>query len=93
MDAYHERLGWGEREVTLDANGQPRRLDIADVSTQRGIEHKTGYQTANEFNLSEIARDRILMQNGWKIEWVFEGTASKNLMQSLIDAGIPFKFI
>ena len=46
-----------------------------------------------QFNLSEIARDRILMQNGWKIEWVFEGTASKNLMQSLIDAGIPFKFI
>lgn len=93
MDAYHERLGWGEREVTLDANGQSRRLDIADVSTQRGIEHKTGYQTANEFNMSEIARDRVLMQNGWQIEWVFEGTASKNLMRELINSGIPFRFI
>ncbi|WP_103069648.1 eCIS core domain-containing protein [Aquimarina sediminis] len=95
MDAYHQKLGWGEREVTVDAGGQSRRLDIADAdpSVLRGIEHKTGYQTANQHNLSEVARDKILQDNqGWEITWVFEGTASQPLLKALRDAGIPYRF-
>jgi RHS repeat-associated protein len=88
VDAFHRRLGWGKREVTLDVEGIPRRLDIADVATRRGIEHKTGYQTRTQANLWELTRDEILVKKGWVIEWVFEGTASKPLLEALEKAGI-----
>ncbi len=43
VDAYHEEIGgWGEREVTVDVEGVPRRLDIADETALRGIEYKPG---------------------------------------------------
>lgn len=93
VDAYHqEGGGWGQREARVDANGELRILDIADVVAKRGVEYKTGYAYANEENLSEVRRDKILTQKGWKIEWVFEGTASGPLLQALRDAGIPYKF-
>jgi hypothetical protein len=92
-DAYHQEIGWGKTEVTVDANGEIRRLDIADVETKRGVEYKTGYTYASEENLSELRRDEFLTkQKTWKIEWVFEGTASEPLLQALRDAGIPYKF-
>ncbi len=44
-DAYHQEIGWGKREATVKVNvdGQEvnRRLDIADVETQRGVEVKS----------------------------------------------------
>ena len=96
VDAYHETLGWGEREVTLDANvdgvDYPRRLDIADVETSRGIEYKTGYQTATQDNLWEIARDKALQDDAnWDIKWVFRDSASQPLQDALTNAGIKFK--
>ncbi len=91
-DAYHQEIGWGQREVTIDVEGMPRRLDIADEAALRGVEYKTGYQTLTEANNWEIMRDQILVQRGWQIEWVFEGTASKPLLQALKDALIPFRF-
>ncbi|MEZ4858744.1 MAG: DUF4157 domain-containing protein [Flavobacteriaceae bacterium] len=93
MDAYHEKVGWGKREVTVKSKYGDRRLDIADIKTKKGIEHKTGYQTANQSNLFEVKRDADLMKAGWKIEWVFEGTASKPLLEALDKAKIPYKFV
>jgi RHS repeat-associated protein len=88
-DAYHQKLGWGEREVTVDVEGVPRKLDIADVARRRGAEHKTGYQTATQENLWEIERDRILTEQGWEMRWQFDGTASKPLKKALDEAKIP----
>lgn len=95
VDAYQETLGWGKREVTVqvnvDGDDYDRRLDIADLETRRAIEYKTGYQTATEDNLQEIARDRALTRQGWNIQWVFRDTASKPLKAYLTDAGIPYR--
>jgi hypothetical protein len=90
VDDYHATLGWGKREVTVDAGGQARRLDIADVATRKGVEVKSGYTTLNEEIRSEIARDAILKGQGWDIRWHFEGTASKPLLEALEKAGIPY---
>lgn len=97
VNDYHSNLGWGAREVTVDVNlnGESvrRRLDIADVDAWRGVEFKTGYQTHNEANRFEIARDAELVKRGWSIEWTFQGTASKPLLDALDKAGIPYKFV
>jgi len=95
MDTYHGKVGWGKREVTVEIDGVKRRLDIADPKKKKGIEHKTGYQTANETNLAEIVRDAALMKKKkWKIEWVFDGaTPSKPLLAELSKHGIPYKII
>lgn len=94
VDKYHATLGWGKREVTVDAIvdgvAYPRRLDIADVTRQRAVEYKTGYQTANEFNLWEVQRDKALIEQGWNIEWIVRDKASKPLLQNLNEAGIPY---
>jgi hypothetical protein len=92
VDAYHARLGWGKREVAIDVEGVPRRLDIADSAGMRGREIKSGYQNASQENLWEIQRDQILRNAGWDIRWHFEGRASKPLLRALDDAGIPYTF-
>ncbi len=94
VDAYHQDLGWGKREVVVSAiEGAPdRKLDIGDLEGMRGIEHKTGYQSATEGNLSEVARDAALVKKGWKIKWVFEGSASKPLLEALKTSGIEVEF-
>lgn len=93
VDSYHQRLGWGEREITIKdvgGTGQTRRLDIADVTTQRGVEVKSGYASLDEAIRSELARDRLLVDEGWDIRWHFEGTASQPLKEALTNAGIPY---
>src|SRR6478752_7688643 len=50
VDAFHRILGWGEREVTLMVEGEPRRLDIADEANRRGVEYKTGRQAGSYSN-------------------------------------------
>lgn len=94
VDAYHETLGWGEREVTVptevDGVEYPRRLDIADTTLQKGIEYKTGEQYATEDNLWEVARDKSLVEDGWDIQWVFRDTASQPLKDALDNAGIQY---
>ncbi|MDR6226824.1 pre-toxin TG domain-containing protein [Desmospora profundinema] len=102
MNAYHQRIGWGEREVSVTINGQKRILDLADIKAQRAIEHKTrtgdgpyaGYFSAKQEIRWEIERDAMLVEDGWDITWVFEdATASEPLLQMLIDEGIKYKFI
>ncbi len=95
VDSYRTALGWGEREysVTAYVNGQPytRRIDIADPILQKGIEYKTGYQTATVDNLWELARDKALVQQGWDIQWVFRDSVSQPLLDALKNAGISIK--
>jgi len=89
-DEFWKQLGWGRREVLIDVEGVPRTLDIADVQTRRGVEYKTGYQTATQENLWEITRDQILAEQGWSIRWHFKGEASEPLLKALREAGIPY---
>jgi hypothetical protein len=86
---FRDQLGWGKMEVTVDVEGVPRRLDIADRELQKAYEYKTGYQTATQSNLWEIERDSILQKQGWDIRWEFRDRASAQLRKALDDAGIP----
>ncbi len=95
VDAYHQTLGWGRREVTVNAEVDgviyARRLDIADVNTLKGVEYKVGYQTATKDNLWEVTRDQALIQkSGWSIQWVLRDNASKPLTDALTKAGIRY---
>jgi hypothetical protein len=90
VDAYHQRLGWGRREVTIDVEGVPRRLDIADAATRRAREVKGGYQSLNQETQWEILRDQVLREKGWDIRWHFDGYATPQLRNALDKAGIPF---
>ena len=96
-DAYHKEIGWGKTEQTVQVrvNGTlyTRRHDIADIPNKKAVEHKTGKQYLTEDIRWELARDRQLVKDGWKIEWAFEGTASKPLLNALKEAGISVKFI
>jgi hypothetical protein len=96
VDDYHKKIGWGQRELTVDVNvdgiDYPRRLDIGDADLLKGIEHKTGYQTASKSNLWEVKRDQILVDNyGWDIEWVIKDRVSKQLLEALKNANIRYK--
>src|SRR6266446_1417307 len=89
VDAYHQKIGWGEREVVVNVEGVPRRLDIADVASLRGVEYKTGAQYLTQDNAWEIVRDEILVKEiGWRIDWVFEQPPSAPLQSALEKAGI-----
>ena len=90
VDAYHQRLGWGRREVTIDVEGVPRRLDIADAATRRAREVKGGYQSLRPETQWEILRDQILREKGWDVRWHFDGYATPQLRSALEKAGIPF---
>ncbi len=92
VDVYRNEIGWGEREVTVKAGVENRRLDIADEKGRRGVEYKTGYVTKSPDINSEVSRDAVLVKQGWAIEWVFQGSASKPLLQDLSDAGITYTF-
>jgi len=96
-DDYHVELGWGVREKTVkvtDSNGtvMNRRLDIVDVSNAKGVEVKSGNIYHDEAIRYEIARDRLLVEADWDINWHFDGYASRPLLNALNDAGIPWSF-
>jgi hypothetical protein len=42
--------------------------------------------------MSELARDAVLVKQGWSITWVFQGTASAPLLRALEDVGIGFTY-
>jgi hypothetical protein len=97
--AFHEMLGgWGKPQVTVDVEGVPRRLDLegpdlfAGPGIRHGVEYKTGYITLSQDIKWEVLRDSLLVQQGRRITWIFEGTASKPLLQALDDAGIKYLF-
>ena len=94
---HHERIGWGEREVTVEVPFEKtvnRRLDIAQVEKMRGVEVKSGnYFSLTKFIAYEIERDARLVEIGWNIEWIIEGRASKPLLDALEKAGIKVTII
>lgn len=95
VDDYHRQLGWGKREVTINDIGGTdltRRLDIADVSARKGVEVKSGYITHDDAIRLEIQKDQLLIEDGWDIQWHFDGTASKPLLDALDEANIPWTF-
>ncbi len=93
-DAYMEDIGWGKREVTVEAslsNGDrvSRRLDIADISAKQGVEVKSGKYFSLDKNIAyEVERDAGLVRKGWSIEWHIDGKASQPLLDALNKAGI-----
>lgn len=87
-DEVRAKLGWGEREVTVELKDGIRRLDIADLRTNRAVEVKTGYQTLNKGNRLQVERDQVFVEQGWTIQWYFRGRASRGLVKPLNDAGI-----
>lgn len=93
-EAYRRELGWGRKEVDIPVPFDfGRRLDIADRTTRRGVEVKSGYATHNVKHRQQIEADRYLVQQkGWTIEWRFDGTASEPLLEALDEAGISHSF-
>ena len=91
---YQEKLGWGETEVTVDVEENvTRRLDIADKALKKGVEHKSGAYTCLSAEIdSEVERDAKLVEQGWKIDWHFDGTASEPLKKKLKDSNITTSF-
>lgn len=92
-DAYHQKINWGDREVTVSVNVDGRivnrRLDIADVENKMGVEVKSGnYFSRTDEIMYEIERDKELVRKGWDIEWRIEGGASQPLLDELKNAGI-----
>jgi hypothetical protein len=78
VNAYHKKVGWGKREVTVKVEpGIYRRLDIADEDGKKAIEHKTGYISLSEEIQWEIDRDADLVKQGWDITWHFQKDKSK----------------
>lgn len=93
VKAYRDKIGWGKTEVTVQiAEGVSRRIDIADVKKKWGVEHKTGKCNMSKEILWEIERDEMLMAQGWKIRWYFEGTAAQSVLDELDIRGIPYSF-
>jgi len=98
VDDYFTSVGWGRREVTLDINGQKRRLDIADESDLRGIEFKEyseGKVYASEMIRKEVELDGLLVSTrGWEMEWVFKGCEPSGPLRKLLeDRGIKITLI
>jgi hypothetical protein len=96
VTAYQQKLGWGKTEVTVDAGGYPRRLDIADAATKRGIEikeYQSGRIAATEDVRWEVARDKMLVADDWDITWIFIKTKPyQPLIDLLKEAGIKIKY-
>jgi hypothetical protein len=102
VTAYQQTLGWGRTEVTvhveIDGVQYARRLDIADndPAVLKGVEVKTGYQTlttGKNSNEWEIKRDKVLVENGLDIQWVFRDVTqrpSENLLKALDEANIKW---
>lgn len=91
VDKFHSSLGWDDTEVTVKIKGFDRRLDIADQTAKKGIEYKTGTIYNDEAIRWVWQRDKWLVDKGWDIEWVFEGTASQPLVDALKAAGIKVR--
>ena len=97
VNDYHKAIGWGKTEQTIKLSGKNRRLDIADVEAQKGIEFKE-YSSGRVYNSgdvkTEVLLDKKLVDTGWDIKWVFKGCSpSGPLEKSLKTAEIDIKII
>lgn len=89
LNKYHGKMGDGEKELTIDLNGKPRKLDSADADTMKGTEIKSRkYVSRSKEILKEIVKDEALIKKGWQITWKIDGKASQPLFNELTRAGI-----
>lgn len=91
-------VGWGKREVTVQAGSYTRRMDIANIPAKKGIEVKScesGKVYATEAIRNELNADKFLIQNEfWQIEWVFKGCEPSQPLRTLLEeAGIVIKTV
>lgn len=89
--AYHQKLGWGELSGNKPGpvvEGVERRFDISDIPSSKGVEVKTGKIYLTQEIAWEILRDKILVEQGWDIEWHFDTRPSNPLLAALQDAKI-----
>jgi len=87
----HTELGWGKREATVPVGSENRRLDIADLATQRGVEvkaYESGKVDLSPHVEKEIRLDTELQKKmGWTIEWIFRDCVPVPSVKALLDAG------
>jgi hypothetical protein len=89
--AYQKQLGWGEltgNQPGPMVEGVERRFDITDKLTRRGVEVKTGKMYLTQQIAWEILRDKILVEQGWDVEWHFDTEPSGPLRRALADAKV-----
>ncbi|MET3047100.1 hypothetical protein, partial [Flavobacterium covae] len=97
-DEVMASIGWGQREVTVQAGTYTRRMDIADVNLRKGVEvksYETGKVYATQAIQGELNADKFLveMQN-WQIEWVFKGCEPSQPLRTLLEqGGITIKLV
>jgi hypothetical protein len=78
-----------------------RHFDIANLRLRKAIELKEFQGGSRDVAAihtdwrSEITADKILIESGWDIKWVFKGykDVSSGLKQLLDDAKIPYEVI
>jgi len=101
-EVYQAKMGYPDREFPVDIEGVTRRIDMGDQGAKFAVEYKSGTRhTATATgpdggvggNLWEVARDEILVEKGWTVEWVFEVAPTPKLRQALVDAGITVKVL
>ncbi len=97
-DEVMASIGWGQREVTVQAGTYTRRMDIADKVAKKGVEvksYETGKVYATEDIKGELFADKYLIDNDfWQIEWVFKGCLPSQPLRSLLEqAGITIKLV
>jgi len=91
-------IGWGQREVTVQAGTYTRRMDICDKIAKKGVEvksYETGKVYATQDIKGELNADKYLVDNDfWQIEWVFKGCEPSQPLRTLLEqAGITIKLV
>lgn len=97
-DEVMASIGWGQREVTVQAGTYTRRMDIADKVAKKGMEvksYETGKVYATEAIKGELNADKYLIDNDfWQIEWVFKGCEPSQPLRTLLEqGGITIKLV
>ncbi|MDI9881120.1 hypothetical protein [Flectobacillus longus] len=91
-------IGWGRREVTVQAGSYTRRMDIADINLKKGVEiksYETGTVYATQAIIGELNADKFLVEmQSWQIEWVFKGCEPSQPLRTLLEqSGITIKLV
>jgi hypothetical protein len=97
-DEVMATIGWGQREVTVQAGTYTRRMDIADKVARKGVEvksYETGKVYATDAIKGELNADKYLIDNDfWQIEWVFKGCEPSQPLRTLLEqGGITIKLV
>jgi hypothetical protein len=97
-DEIMASIGWGQREVTVQAGIYTRRMDIADKVVRKGVEvksYETGKVYATQIIIGELNADKFLINNDlWQIEWVFKSCEPSQPLRTLLEeAGITIKLV